>query len=144
MKLTERQRRFADEYIRLGEITQAAVNAGYSIKTAKQIGQENLTKPAIKAYIDARLDELKKDSIAEQDEILQFLTSVMRGKATGTALVGIGQGAQTVEQLPPSVTERARAAVDLGKRYAMWTEKQEITQRNIEIRVGEYDDDDHD
>ena len=88
MELNERQRRFADEYIRLGEITQAAVNAGYSIKTAKQIGQENLTKPAIKTYIEARLNELKKESIAEQDEVLQFLTGVLRGKETGVGLVG--------------------------------------------------------
>lgn len=124
--MNERQQRFADEYIRLGEITQAAVNAGYSIKSARTSGQANMQNPAIKSYIDARLNELKKDSIAEQDEILQFLTAVMRGKATGTTLVGVGGGAQVVEQLPPTVSERAKAAVDLGKRYAMWTDKQQV------------------
>lgn len=126
MELNERQRRFADEYIRLGEITQAAVNAGYSIKTAKQIGQENLTKPAIKTYINARLDELKKESIAEQDEVLQFLTGVLRGKETGVGLVGTGGGAQSVEKLEPTLMERTKAAELLGKRYALWTDKQQI------------------
>lgn len=126
VKLNERQRRFADEYIRLGEITQAAVNAGYSIKTAKQIGQENLTKPAIKSYIDKRLDELKKDSIAEQDEILQLLTGVLRGESKGVTLVGVGGGAQSVEKLEPTLSERIKAAELLGKRYAMWTDKQQV------------------
>lgn len=144
MELTERQRRFADEYIRTGKITESALNAGYSLRSAKQTGQQNMTKPAVKAYIDKRLNELKKDAIADQDEILQFLTKVVRGEQNGATLLGIGQGAQMVDQMPPTLAEQTKAAELLGKRYAMWTEKQEITQRNIEIRVGEYDDDDHD
>ncbi|MFC7364527.1 MULTISPECIES: terminase small subunit [Bhargavaea] len=126
MKLTEKQRRFADEYIRLGNATEAALNAGYSKKTARAIGSENLTKPDIKAYIDKRLDELKKESIAEQDEILQFLTKVLRGQAKGTELVGLGMGEQAVEQVPPTVSERTRAAELLGKRYMMWADKQQV------------------
>lgn len=126
MKLTEKQRRFADEYIRLGNATEAALNAGYSKKTARAIGSENLTKPDIKAYIDQRLDELKKESIAEQDEILQFLTSVVRGKARGTSLVGLGMGEQAVEQVPPTLAERTRAAELLGKRHGLWTEKHDV------------------
>ena len=126
MKLTEKQRRFADEYIRLGNATEAALNAGYSKKTARAIGSENLTKPDIKAYIDKRLEELKKESIAEQDEILQFLTKVLRGQAKGTELVGLGMGEQAVEQVPPTVSERTRAAELLGKRYMMWADKQQV------------------
>jgi len=126
VKLTEKQRRFADEYIRLGNATEAALNAGYSKKTARAIGSENLTKPDIKAYIDQRLDELKKESIAEQDEILQFLTSVVRGKARGTSLVGLGMGEQAVEQVPPTLAERTRAAELLGKRHGLWTEKHDV------------------
>lgn len=126
MELNERQRRFADEYIRLGEITQAAVNAGYSIKSARTSGQANMQNPAIKSYIEARLELLKKEAIAEQDEVLQFLTGVLRGKETGTALVGIGGGAQSVEKLEPTLMERTKAAELLGKRYALWTDKQQI------------------
>lgn len=125
-KLTEKQRRFADEYIRLGEATQAAINAGYSTKTARSIGHENLTKPDIKAYIDKRLNELKKESIAEQDEILQFLTKILRGEARGTELVGLGMGEQSVDQVPPTIAEKTRAAELLGKRYTMWTDKQQL------------------
>lgn len=126
MELNERQRRFADEYIRLGEITQAAVNAGYSIKSARTSGQTNMQNPAVKSYIDARLNELKKDSIAEQDEVLQFLTGVLRGKERGVGLVGTGGGAQSVEKLEPTLMERTKAAELLGKRYALWTDKQQI------------------
>lgn len=130
MKLTVKQQRFADEYIRLGEITKAAINAGYSTKTAYAIGQENLKKPAIKAYIDKRMEELKKQSIAEQDEVLQYLTAVMRGEVTDQELipVGIGQGAMEVEKLEKrsDTNARTKAAELLGKRYRLFTDKQEI------------------
>lgn len=130
MKLTVKQQRFADEYIRLGEITKAAINAGYSTKTAYAIGQENLKKPVIKAYIDKRLEELKKQSIAEQDEVLQYLTSVMRGEVTDQELipVGVGQGAMEVEKLEKrsDTNARTKAAELLGKRYRLFTDKQEI------------------
>src|SRR5699024_1665401 len=118
-KLTEKQRRFADEYIRTTNIRQSAILAGYSERTASVIGNENLTKPNIKAYIDARLEKLKKESIAEQDEILQFLTSVIRGDAKGKLKVGIGQGAEEIEDVEPSLQEKIRAAEQLGKRYGM-------------------------
>ncbi|WZY01606.1 terminase small subunit [Bacillus sp. FSL W7-1360] len=136
LKLTEKQRRFADEYIRLGEVTKAAVNAGYSAKTAYAAGSSTLKKPAVKAYLDKRFGELKKKEIAEQDEILQFLTAVMRGEASGTALVGKGMGEQEVKQVPPALNEKVKAAEQLGKRYGMWTDKQDINLIVPEI----YDD----
>lgn len=127
MKLNERQTRFADEYIRLGEAAQAAVNAGYSIKTARYMGYENLNKPHIKAYIATRLEELRKESIAEQDEILQFLTSVARGQIQASVLIGTGGGAERItNDMPPTMAERVKAAELLGKRYAMWTDRQQV------------------
>ncbi|OLN92926.1 terminase small subunit [Staphylococcus saprophyticus] len=146
IKLTRKQQIFADEYIRLGEVTKAAINAGYSTKTAYAVGSENLKKPSIKAYIDERLAELKKKSIADQDEILQYLTSVLRGEITDQELIpiGIGKGEMEVEKLEKrsDTTARTKAAELLGKRYTMWTEKQEITNRNIQINVGEFNDED--
>lgn len=78
-KLTLKQKRFADEYIISANATAAAIKAGYSKKTARSIGQENLTKPDIKAYIDERLEKLDSEKIADQKEVLQYLSSVMRG-----------------------------------------------------------------
>ena len=125
MKLTVKQQKFADEYIRLGEVTKAAINAGYSTKSAYAVGSENLKKPSIKSYIDKRLEELKKESSAEQDEILQYLTSVMRGETTEQTLVGQGEGYQEIDNIDVGAKDRIKAAELLGKRYRMWTEKVE-------------------
>ena len=141
MPLNERQRRFADEYIRLGNATQAARNAGYSENYALYRNDELLKNVKVKTYIDERLEKLKKKSIAEQDEILQFLTSVVRGEATGRLKVGVGGGAEEVIDEKPSMPERIKAAEQLGKRYGMWTDKVEQTNTNLNINVGEWDDD---
>lgn len=126
-KLTVKQQRFADEYIITGNATEAAIKAGYSQKTARAIGNENLTKPNIKIYIDERLDKLKKESIAEQDEIMQYLTSVFRGEQQEQTLIGEGMGEQSIKDIDVSAKDRIKAAELLGKRYAMWTDKQEVS-----------------
>ncbi|APH69776.1 terminase small subunit [Bacillus subtilis] len=127
MKLTEKQKRFADFYIELGNATEAARKAGYSKKTAKSIGQENLTKPDIKSYIKEQLDAKDAERIASQDEILEFLTAVMRGEKTEQIPVGIGEGAQELEDKDPYLKDRVKAAELLGKRHGMWTEKVDMT-----------------
>lgn len=82
MKLTPKQKRFADEYIKTGNATQSAIEAGYSKKTARSVGSENLTKPDISEYIAKRLEKIDKEKIAEQKEILEFMTRVMRRQET--------------------------------------------------------------
>lgn len=77
-KLTLKQQKFADIYIECGNATKAATYAGYSKKTARVIGQENLLKPAIKEYIDTRIKELASERVASQQEVLEFLTRIMR------------------------------------------------------------------
>ena len=142
--LTLKQQRFADEYIISGNATQAATLAGYSKKTARSIGQENLTKPDIKKYIDERLDELESSKIAKQEEILKYLTSLMRGEETEQTLRGLGEGEQMIDDIEVSAKDRIKAAELLGKRYGIWTDKIEQTNRNIEIVVGDWDADDED
>lgn len=99
----------------------AARRAEYSKKTARAIGQENLTKPDIRAYIDERIAEKDAERIAKQDEILAYLTSVMRGEHKEEVLRGIGEGAQEIDNMDVAASQRIRAAELLGKRYAMWT-----------------------
>lgn len=126
-KLTEKQKRFCDEYLIDCNATQAAIRAGYSEKTATFIGSENLKKPYIKAYIDARMEEKKKPIIATQDEVLAYLTSVLRGESQGTEVVVEGKGDGFSEarefQKKPSEKERMKAAELLGKRYGTFTER---------------------
>ena len=123
MKLTLKQQRFADEYIRTGNAFQSAINAGYSETYAKGNVVKLLENVSVKSYIDKRLEELKKESIAEQDEILQYLTSVMRGEMKEQTLVGQGMGYQEIDSMDVGAKDRIKAAELLGKRYRMWTEK---------------------
>src|SRR5699024_85512 len=99
MNLTEKQQRFADEYIISGNATQAYLIAYPSVNkeaTAAQAGSRLLRNVKVKAYVDERLEELKKKSIAKQDEILQFLTSTMRGEIKGPVAVFVGDGIQDI------------------------------------------------
>lgn len=80
MKLTPKQQKFADYYIASGNATEAASKAGYSQKTARSIGQENLTKPAIKEYINERNKQLESERIADMKEVKEFWTETMRNE----------------------------------------------------------------
>lgn len=127
MKLTEKQKIFCDEYIISLNATQAAIKAGYAEKTAYAIGAENLRKPKIQSYISERMKQKESSLIATQDEVLQYLTSVLRGESqtTDTLLVGMGDGYQEVQEVEkkPSEKDRLKAAELLGKRYGLYTDK---------------------
>lgn len=127
MKLTEKQKIFCDEYIISLNATQAAIKAGYAEKTAYAIGAENLKKPKIQSYISERMEQKESSLIATQDEVLQYLTSVLRGESQtiDTVLVGIGDGCQEVQEVEkkPSEKDRLKAAELLGKRYGLYTDK---------------------
>lgn len=143
-KLTAKQKRFCDEYLIDLNATQAAIRAGYSKKTAGKIGQENLTKPDIKGYIKHRMDEKEKDLIADQDEVLKYLTSVLRGESESEEIVieNIGDymsEARTMKKAP-SEKDRLKAAELLGKRYGLYTDRieQELDMElNITVDYGD-------
>lgn len=129
-KLTLKQQAFADFYIELGNATEAYLKAYPNVKkeaTARANGSRLLTNANVSAYIDERMEQLKSERVADQQEILELLTSVLRGEATAATLKGVGMGEQEVEtDMPPSMQERIKAAELLGKRFAMWTEKQQV------------------
>lgn len=118
--MNAKQKRFCDEYLIDCNATQAAIRAGYSPKTAKQIGQENLTKPALKKYIDEQLELLHNKRTADAQEVLEYLTSVMRGEHTEQTLQLVGDGVQTISDIDVSAKERLKAAELIGKRYGMF------------------------
>lgn len=125
-KMTLKQQRFADEYIITGNATQSAVKAGYSQKYANTNASKLLQNTTIKNYIDVRLAKLESEKIATQEEVLQYLTSVMRGEKTEPLLVLDGEGTQKVIQAVPNVQSRTRAAELLGKRYGTFTDRVDI------------------
>lgn len=143
-KLTAKQQRFCDEYLIDLNATQAAIRAGYSKKTAKQIGQQNLTKLDLKEYIEKRMAEKEAALVADQDEVLKYLTSVLRGESQSTEIVveGIGDGCSEARTITkePSEKDRLKAAELLGKRYALFTDKVEQTvdmELNITVDYGD-------
>ena len=150
MKLTEKQRRFVDYYVETGNASEAARRAGYSEKTAGWIGQENLQKPTIKAAIDARLKELEDKRIAKADEVMQFLTSTLRGEVKEERVVveGTGEGRSDARIITVQVSARDRldAAKSLLKRYPMQLDAKEqklrLQKLEAEIRAAEQVDDD--
>ena len=111
--LTEKQKRFIDYYIETANATESAKRAGYSAKTAKNIGAENLTK--LNTFIQKKLEEKQNSRIASQDEVLEYLTRVMRGEEKDQF------------NLDASLQDRTKCAELLGKRYGTFKEKVDVT-----------------
>ena len=124
--MNTRQRKFCDEYLISGNATDAAIKAGYSPKTAKQTGSENLAKPDLKQYIDTELEKLHSAKIADAQEVLEYLTAVMRGEHTEQVLKLAGDGIQTITDIEVSAKERIKAAELIGKRYALFSDKMDL------------------
>ncbi len=118
--MTDKQKRFCDEYLIDCNATQAAIRAGYSPKTAYSIGEENLKKPELKTYIDERLEQLHSEKIADAQEVLEYLTSVMRGEHTEQVLRLDGDGVQVVDSVQTPTRDKLKAAELIGKRYGMF------------------------
>lgn len=125
--LTVKQKKFADEYIITGNATESAIKAGYSKKYANTNASKLLQNTTLKLYVDERLAELDSEKIADQKEVLQYLTSVMRGKETEQTLRGMGEGYQQLIDIEVGATQRIRAAELIGKRHSMWTDKVDVS-----------------
>lgn len=138
MRLTEKQKRFVDYYVETGNATEAAKRAGYKEKNAYATGAENLRKPQIKDAIDARLKELASARIATAEEVLQYLTSAMRGEIQEEVIVteGTGDGCSEAKIMTKqlSAKDQIKAAELLGKRYGLQTDKMQIELTPIVIR----------
>lgn len=144
MKLTEKQKRFADEYIISGNATQAYKKTYSKVKkdeVARANASRLLTNANVKNYIDERLEELKSERTADAQEVLEYLTSVMRGNETEEVLIGIGEGVQSTVQKEVGAKDRLKAAELLGKRFALFTDKTEVAVSEIPTFVDDIDGD---
>lgn len=136
--MNERQRKFADEFIKLGNATQAAINAGYSKKTAGRIGGENLKKLEIRAYIDEQLSELHKKNIMDAEEALSILSDIARGKREEEVIiVNPISGVITKETKKPDNATVIKAIAEILKRYptAKQAEKLELELAKLREQV---------
>lgn len=136
--MTEKQKRFCDEYLIDLNATQAAIRAKYSEKTAYSIGVENLRKPELKNYIDEQLERIHNEKTADAREVLEYLTSVMRGESSSEVVVveGTGEGCSEARRVmkAPDEKERLKAAELIGKRHGIFTDKMSVEVEPVIIK----------
>ena len=120
--MTEKQKRFCDEYLIDLNATQAAIRAGYSKTRASEQAYQLLQKTTVQKYLSERMSEKESELIATQDEVLKYLTSVIRGRSKSSVLARDEIGAERVIEKPPDEKERLKAAELLGKRYGLLKE----------------------
>ena len=137
MKLTAKQRKFCDEYIKSGNATEAYFKAGYQIKSneaARANASRMLTKANIKEYIETRLKQLESKKLVGAREVLEYLTSVMRGEQTESVATAKG----IYDNVPVSAKDRISAAKELLKRYPTDPlTKAQLRKANADARISE-------
>ena len=154
LAINDKQKKFVQELVKCNNATQAAINAGYSAKTARVQASKLLTNPNILEYKQKLLSNLEKDSIASIQEILEYYTRVMRREEKESVVVTIKkkksgwttnketgkrekvtieeENAEVVE-IPTKVSDANKAAEMLGKNYCIWTDKVNVTDDKVTI-----------
>lgn len=143
--MTDKQQIFADEYLKDLNGTRAYKVAYPNIKkdeTARANASRLLTNANVKKYIDEQLEIMHNERTADAQEVLEFLTSVMRNEQKEEVLKGIGMGEQTKTHIEVSAKDRVKAAELLGKRHALFTDKIDLQSGDIVIKVGEWNAED--
>lgn len=151
MGMTEKQKRFADEYLIDLNGTRAYKVAYPSVKK-DQVAATNagrlLRNAEVKTYIDEQLEKIHNEKTADAQEVLEYLTAVMRNERTEEVVVveGTGDGcseARTMEK-DTSIKDRVKAAELLGKRYSLFTDKVDLNaDMDLKITV-DYGEDEND
>ena len=131
--MTDKQKRFCDEYLIDCNATRAYKVAYPNVKkdeVASVNGSKLLRNTKVKTYIDEQLQKIENDKIADVKEVMEYLTSVLRGETKSAEIVveGIGDGCSKAREMlkEPSEKDKLKAAELLGKRYGMWREKVEL------------------
>ena len=119
--MTLKAQNFAKAYVELGNATEAAIKAGYTVKSAGTKGYALKTDPTVAAYITELLKDRDSNLVASAEEVLRYLTSVMRGESVAEVVIveGLGQGKSKASHVmkKPSEQERITAGKLLAKRY---------------------------
>ena len=141
MALSEKQKKFFMEYLVDSNATQSAIRAGYSKKTAYSQGQRLLKHVEGQEFLMELMAEKDKRLIADQDEVLKYLTSVLRGESESEEIVIENIGDFTSEartmKKAPSEKDRLKAAELLGKRYSLFKDSVKLDVKPVVIGGGE-------
>lgn len=147
MTMTAKQQIFADEYLKDLNGTRA-YKAAYTNVKKDSVASANavrlLGNAKVKSYIDEQLEKMHNERTADAQEVLEYLTSVMRGQQTEEVLRGVGMGEQMKTNIEVGAKDRLKAAELLGKRHALFTDKVDVagTQKVIFVNDVPQDDDD--
>ena len=140
--MTEKQKLFCDEYLIDLNGTRAyrTVYKSKTDRTAATRASNLLKKEDIAEYINKRLEEIHNENTADIQEVMEYLTSVLRGKSASAVLMMSGNGMQKVTEKPPDEKERLKAAELLGKRFGMFKDNVDITSNGKTVIVDDIDE----
>ena len=131
--MNEKQVRFCEEYIIDHNATQAAIRAGYSPATAKQIGSRLLTKVDVQEKVQEMAEQVTVSAIATAEEVLEHFTKVMRGELFDQVIKRDEDGNLQTVDVVAKLSDRNKAAEALAKHYALLVEKVELTKPKTEL-----------
>ena len=131
--MTDRQKRFCDEYLVDCNAAGAARRSGYSPDSANKL----MKQPEVQEYIEEQMEAIHNEKIADVKEISEYLTAVMRGSCGEQTKTSISDSKETTTYITVSAKERLKAAELMGKRYGLFKEKTEVTVNPAVIINGE-------
>ncbi|RNM30690.1 terminase small subunit [Absicoccus porci] len=134
--MTEKQMLFAEEYLKDLNATRAYLAVYKNVKServASACASKLLTKANVKAYIEDRLEKIHDEKTADAKEVIEYLTSVMRGESKSEVLSLCGSGCQEVIEKKPEERDRLKAAELIGKRYGLFTDRFQIESEKEEL-----------
>lgn len=123
--MTDKQRQFCDEYIIDCNATRAykTVYTGVKSEGAARAGASKLmARPDVKAYIDEHFEKLRSEKVADAQEVMEYLTAVVRGDSKDEKVVTTADGEAEIIEFC-SQANRIRAAELIGKRYGAFNDK---------------------
>lgn len=139
--MTEKQKKFADEYLIDLNATRAYRAAYPAVKkdtVAAQAGSRLLRNVNVKGYIDEQLEKIHNQKTADAQEVMEYLTSVMRGESLAEEIVveGLGEGVSEARRMQkaPSEKDKLKAAELLGKRFGLYTDKIDM-DADLDLRI---------
>ena len=145
--VTDKQRRFCDEYLIDCNATRAYKAAYQRIKSdevASASGTRLLGNVKVKTYIQEKLDQISSAKTADAKEVMEYLTSVMRGESSAEIVVveGEGDGCSSARKIhkAPDEKERLKAAELLGKRFGLFTDKVNVESTAKVVIVDDLDE----
>lgn len=141
--MTEKQKLFCDEYLKDTNATRAYLTVYANCKSATSaapLASKLLKKEEIQKYISEKMEEIHNENTADIQEVMEYLTSVLRGESASAVLMLSGNGMQKVTEKPPDEKERLKAAELLGKRFGMFKDNVDITSNGKTVIVDDIDE----